>query len=70
MKVWSAKAAPVCMALAVLALALHPAARAGHEPDINPALRRFTGMVTGLGQPGGTGQSGGSLLHSWSCLFI
>ncbi|MFL6663947.1 MAG: hypothetical protein ACJ8G7_17375 [Rhizobacter sp.] len=30
-------------------------ANAGHEPDINPALRRFTGMVVAIGDPDPSG---------------
>lgn len=30
-------------------------AQAGHEPDINPALRRFTGTVVGLGSADAAG---------------
>ena len=29
---------------------------AGHEPDVNPALRRFTGIVVAVGSPDGSGR--------------
>lgn len=52
------RVAPGAVAVAlVLVLALLAAApvRAGHEPDINPALRRFTGMVVAVGAPDAAG---------------
>ena len=57
---WVAATARASMAAAALLLSLHAAAdparldgmrMAGHDP-VDPALRRFTATVTGIGQPG------------------
>jgi len=56
---WISACARASMTVAALLLALHAAAGparldgiqiAGHDP-VDPALRRFTGKVTGVGQP-------------------
>jgi hypothetical protein len=61
LNVWIVAGTWACIAMAAPHTAADPPRMAegvriaGHEPDINPALRRFTGMVVGLGRADASG---------------